>query len=56
VSEPLPKHREMSGYLNNQLRWVYSAWDANRYDWRDLGTDHEQAQAAVAAWPDEEQQ
>lgn len=56
MSTAVPQHHDLSGYLNHQLRWVYTAWDANRHRWRGLGTDREQAEAAVVAWPDEEHQ
>lgn len=49
MSEPTPKHGDISGYVNGQGRWVHSVWDADKHDWIDVGYDYGYADRMAAA-------
>lgn len=48
MPEPIPQPGDLSGYINNSLRWMHSAWDPDR-GWVDVGYDDEQARERAAA-------
>jgi len=46
-----PQHGTISGYVDDDCRWIYSVWDANQRDWQDVGGSRMDAEQYAARIP-----
>lgn len=47
-----PQHRAISGYVDENCRWVFSVYDANDHEWRDVGAHRHEAVQYAANLPE----